>query len=245
MNPIRLTPLVKKFLIVIAVIFFIQLVTGGSAIEGLFGLVPDGFVNRGRIWQILTYSFLHHDVSHFVLNALMIAFIAPEIEIAFGKKKLILFFFTCTVTAGIVYLGIQIWSRGVEGLGAPLVGASAGIYGVLLAYGLLFRERVLLFMMLFPMKAKHFVIVLAAVEFLTTMSSSRNSLSSIAHLSGMAAAFAFIWIEKGMRNARSSGGGGGHGKKPKFIKKVDKKGNLKLIVNNPDDERDSGPKTWH
>jgi membrane associated rhomboid family serine protease len=243
MNPIRLTPLIKQFLVAIAIVFFVQLVIGAGALESWFGLVPDGFVNHGRIWQIFTYPFLHHDLSHFVLNALMLAFIGPELEIAFGKKKLIFFFFTCTTTAGIIYLGIQIWGRGAEGLGMPLVGASAGIYGILLAYGLLYRERVLLFMMLFPMKAKHFVVVLAAVEFLTTMFSSRNSLSSVAHLSGMAAAFAFLMIEKRMRATKSSGGGSG--RKPKLIKRFDKKGNLKLIVNNPDDDRDSGPKTWH
>lgn len=242
MNPIHLTPLVKRFLIVIGVIFFLELVLGPATFEGLFGLVPDGFVNRGRIWQIFTYPFFHHDISHFVLNALMLAFIAPEIEIAFGKKKLALFFFTCTTTAGIIYLGIQIWGRGADGLVTPLVGASAGIYGILLAYGLLYRERVMLFMMLFPMKAKHFVLILAAVEFLTTLSSTGNSLSSVAHLSGMGAAFAFLWIEKNMRASR----GGGSSRKPKVTRKNDpKKSKLKLIVNNPDDDRDDGPKTWH
>jgi membrane associated rhomboid family serine protease len=189
----------------------------------------------------------------------MLAFIGPELEIAFGKKKLIFFFFTCTTTAGIIYLGIQIWGRGAEGLGMPLVGASAGIYGILLAYGLLYRERVLLFMMLFPMKAKYFIWILAGIEFMTSIYSGRSGVASVAHLGGMAAGFGFlVGLVKWRRFKEGAAGRRGQREDLQRRERVKRAGqHLKLVINQAEskgalgpsdddaDEKNSDPKTWH
>ncbi|MBI2712629.1 MAG: rhomboid family intramembrane serine protease, partial [Bdellovibrio sp.] len=122
-----------------------------------------------------------------------------------------------------------------------LVGFSAAIYGLLTAYGLLFGERVLLFMMLFPMKAKHFVLVLALLELLTAAYSSGGGLVSLTQLSGMFFGFLYLWGAAKASVARRA---------PKKRKGK----HLKLVVSNdrvfgPDDDGPpkSGdkPKIWH
>ncbi len=137
-----------------------------------------------------------------------------------------------------------------------MVGASGALYGILMAYGLLFGERVLLFMMLFPMKARYFVWILAAVEFTTSLFSGRGALSSVAHLGGMAAGFAMVWgraawtvYRRSTQQARESA--------PRKKRLKDSK-HLKLVVNrgrgsgtgpgsghDGDSDADGDPKTWH
>lgn len=243
MNAIRLSPTVKMILWICGGMFLFQQTADrffGANIEGFLGLVPQGFIFQHRAWQIVTYTFLHADPTHLILNMLMLAFVASDIEFLWGRKKFILFYLVCAVFAGVVYLFFQIGVWRGEGLNTPMVGASAAIYGLLVAYGWLFGERTMLFMLLFPMKAKHFVWVLAGMEFLMTAYSGRAGLSSAAHISGMIAGAVFLWIEWLQKKKI--------GRLDFFSKmKPAKKSHLKLVVNkNPEDDReDKGPKTWH
>jgi membrane associated rhomboid family serine protease len=124
-----------------------------------------------------------------------------------------------------------------------MVGASGAIYGCLMAYGLLFGERVLLFMMLFPMKAKHFIWVLAGVEFLSTVFSGRGGLSSAAHIGGMLAGVGYLWFTRNRAGSRPKARAPAAGRK---FALPSKKKHLKLIVDNDsDDDRDPNDKTWH
>ena len=195
---IRLTPMVKILAIACIAGFLLQQTADrfmGGNLLGWFALVPMDVVGRFRIWQVATYSFLHGDIGHLVLNLLMLVFIGGEIEAVWGAARFLKFYFSCVVFAGMFYLALQLFTSG-GGLHSPMVGASGGIYGLLMAYGLLFGDRVLLFMMLFPMKAKHFVWVLAAVEFFSTLFSGTGGggVASAAHLGGMVAGFAYLWF---------------------------------------------------
>ena len=98
----------------------------------------------------------------------MLAFIGWELESVWGTPRFLRFYFFCSVSAGMLYLFLASSSCTGSGLDTPMIGASGAIYGLLVAYGLIFGERVMLFMMLFPMKAKHFVWVLGLIEFMTT-----------------------------------------------------------------------------
>jgi len=208
----------------------------GTHLLGILGLVPNAVAN-GAIWQLFTYAFLHADVSHLVLNLLMLAFIGSELEVVWGSRRFLIFYFFCAAMAAVFYLVLQLlfWQGSV-----PMVGASGGIYGLLMAYGLLFGERVLLFMMLFPMKARHFIWVLAGVEFLTGLFSgvAGGALSSVAHLGGMAGGFAYIYGRGVWLISRRNRSSGGASRKPKS-----KNSHLKLVVNQGSD--DGGAKTWH
>ena len=247
----RLSPTVKILVIACFVVFLVQQTTDlffGGHLLAFFGLVPRGFMFEGRIWQIFTYSFLHADPLHLILNMMMLAFVASDLEFQWGRARFLKYYFFCATSAGLLYLLLQLWLWGGSGIETPMVGASGAIYGCLMAYGILFGERVLLFMMLFPMKAKHFIWVLAGVEFLSTVFSGRGGLSSAAHIGGMLAGLGYLWVQSRILAARRNDSKGGSKKKPtsRFGMPAKKK-HLKLIVDNKDgdDDRDSDDHTWH
>lgn len=245
----RLSPTVKILLITCIVTFLIQQTTDqffGGHLLSYFGLVPSAFAFQGRIWQLFTYPFLHGDLLHLMLNLMMLAFIASDLEFKWGRRRFLTFYFFCSTVAGVLYLLLQLWVWKGDGLQTPMVGASGAIYGCLMAYGILFGERVLLFMMLFPMKAKHFIWVLAGVEFVTSVFSGRGGLSSAAHVGGMVAGVGFLWVQARILRAKREAGPSTKRKNTgKFG--IPKKKHLKLVVDNNDgdEERDSNNKTWH
>jgi membrane associated rhomboid family serine protease len=249
--PLQLTRAVKALLIACVAGFLIQQ-TWDHFFDGhllsLFALVPAGFVIDHRFWQLVTYGFLHGDVIHLFFNLMLLAFIGGELEATWGTQKFLKYYFFCLVSAGVVYLLLSMF-RDSGALGIPMVGASGAIYGLLIAYGLIFGERTLLFMMLFPLKAKHFIWILAAIEFMTTLFSPGGALASAAHLGGMAAGFAYLWIQAGISVARK------RRQAQSFLPKARKRKasqHLKLVVSNKskksgkatsDDPPDSP--TWH
>ncbi|MGK5089808.1 rhomboid family intramembrane serine protease [Bdellovibrionota bacterium FG-2] len=242
---LRLTKAVKALSIACLAVFVIQQSVDqfmGGNLLGLFALVPSAFAFEGRFWQIFTFSFLHQDVMHLFLNLMMLVFIGSELEAIWGTKKFLKFYSICALSAGLTYLLLQFLFWGGKTLQAPMLGASGAIYGLLIAYGLIFGERVLLFMMLFPMKAKYFIWVLAAVEFMSTLFSGRNGLAGAAHLGGMVAGFGMLWggaamsVMKKRRQAQQATAA--------QVKRKKAASHLKLVVNK-DHDKDEDPKTWN
>jgi membrane associated rhomboid family serine protease len=255
--PIRLTPAVKALLIACFAAFVVQHVADqfmGGNLLGTFALVPAAFVNGHQFWQIFTYAFLHADVMHLFLNLMMLAFIGGELEAAWGTPRFLRFYFFCSVSAGILYLFLTMFAFHGEALHLPMVGASGAIYGLLMAYGLIFGERVLLFMMLFPMKAKHFVWILAAVELMSTVFSGAGSLSGMAHLGGMAAGFTYLWgrATYAVWKRRQSDARSLRPQASKKKRRIQPK-HLKLVINNQnkvefestDEDPEGKPPTFH
>ena len=236
--PIRISQTLKKLLIFYVATFVITKIADqfmGASFFGWLALIPSGFL-RGHLWQIVTYSFLHADVMHLVLNMMVLAFVGSDVEALWGTRKFLVYYGYCTVMAGLFYLLLQVIFGNQATLNMPMVGASGGIYGLLLAYGILFPDREMLFMMLFPMKARQFVWVLAGIEFLQALFSGQGGLGAFAHLSGMGAGFMFLWLQaKGLRL-------GSHAPKAKK-----KKGgsHLRLVKSDRDDDDRGSPPTWH
>jgi membrane associated rhomboid family serine protease len=233
MMPIRLTPAVKVILIICVAMFFLQLVAPG--VVSVFALFPSEFAH-GHFWQILTYAFLHTDPLQLVLNLMMVVFIGSELEGTWGTKRFVQFYLFCAVLAGACYFLLS----AILGSAGPMMGASGAIYGLLAAYGILFKERVMLFMMLFPMKAKHFIWVLAGVEFLSSISYGRSGLASVAHLGGMAAGYGYLYGRAFwnvfIRQRKDSWSA------TQRVKRVQKANHLKLVKKPTPGDKD---KTWH
>ena len=234
--PIRISPTLKKLLIIYIVVFVVTSAGDkfmGTNLMSWLSLSAYG-VFHGRIWQFITYSFLHSDVMQLVLNLLVLAFVGSDIEALWGTRKFLTYYAFCTIMAGLCFLLLQ----GVSATGGfvPLTGATAGIYGLLLAYGILFPDREMLFMMLLPMKAKQFVWVLAGMEFLQALfSPTQGAMVAVASLSGMGAGFIYLWLQaKGFRF-----------KNPKSAKSFKKGSHLRLVKNEPKNEDRPDPKTWH
>jgi membrane associated rhomboid family serine protease len=244
MMPIRLTAAVKALIIACVAIFLFQLGLSsfGGGLVGALALIPHEFVNQGHLWQIITYFFLHTEPLQLVLNMMMIAFIGSELEAIWGTKRFVQFYFFCGVFSGIVYLVLQLILGG-GGIFTPMLGASGAIYGLLAAYGILFKERVMLFMMLFPMKAKHFIWILAGVEFLSSLSSGRNGVGSLAHLGGIGAAYLYLYGRASWNvyvKRKGDWDVAQRGKRARNVK------HLKLVKNDDSSkDPDKDRKTWH
>lgn len=253
MMQFRLTPAVKALVFLCLGLFVFQQVMDrwlGGHILGVLGLSATGFLMKFNVWQIVTYSFLHGDVSHLVLNGLMLVVIGSELETVWGTSKFLRYYFASVIFAGFSFLTLQLVFWQPDSLGMPLVGASGGIYGLLVAYGILFSERTLLFMMLFPMKAKMFVWVLAGVEFMTTVFSPGGGLSGMAHLGGMMGGFLYLLLGvfikariAGIRRIAKNKGKAPHLRLVVSDKKAQKKDFINQLFKQGDSKED--PKTWH
>lgn len=236
--PIRMTDTIKKLLIVYVVVFILQQAIdqfGGGHIRSWLALIPVEVLS-GKVWQIFTYSFLHSDVMHLVLNLMILAFVGGEIEAMWGRRKFLTFYFFCATMAGLVYLLLQLIIWNPMYLSLPLVGASGGMYGLLVAYAVIFAERELLFMMMFPMKAKNFILILAGVEFLQALFSGQGGLGAFAHLSGMGAGLLFLWLQARGIQLRTN---------RREAPKKRKSSHLRLIKSEAPSDDDDEPRTWH
>jgi membrane associated rhomboid family serine protease len=189
--PIRLTRFVKILLVFLFVSFLIQQ-TGdrffGAHFFSIFSLSSSSW-ERHQFWQLFTYVFVHRDVSHLLFNSLMVAFVGSDLESFWGFKRFFRYTFFCAISVALVFVFFGSFSPGYH----QMAGASGLVYGLLTAYGLIFKERVLLFMMFFPMKARHFVWVLAIAELLSTLYASGGVLSGVAQLAAMG--FGFVYLQ--------------------------------------------------
>lgn len=194
-----------KFLIITNLIcwFFLVLIVQNlflktPVIFHIFGFVPATIESHFFIWQFFTYMFLHGGgVFHILFNMLLLWMFGSELEQLWQKKFFLKYYFICGLGSAIVYfLCIQVYQffGGNELVShIPVVGASGAIFGLLLAYGLIFGERMVLFMFIFPMKAKHFTMLVAAVEVLSVLSAGFGSpVANLAHLGGLLSGFLFF-----------------------------------------------------
>lgn len=184
------TPTVRILLIVTAAVFVIQVILRevfGFNLESLFGVVPFYFRHRFYLWQPFTYLFLHAGLLHLGLNLLVLWMFGCELERVWGRRFFLKYYFLCGVGAGIC-IGLFTPIRPV----IPTIGASGALYGMLLAYGLLFPNRQILFMFFIPMKAKHFVILIGALAFYSSLTQPGSGISHMAHLSGLLIGYLYL-----------------------------------------------------
>lgn len=237
-----MTPVVKTVLIVSGVIFLLQLGGGaaGVSIDALLGFVPARLA-QGWIWQPFTYVFLHAGIFHLLFNLLVIWSIGSELERLWGSRTFIAFFFVCGVGAALVHGIFSLVGIGPGSL-APVVGSSGVVYGLLLAYGILFGDRTMYFFLLFPMPAKYFVALLGAIELVSSVFYSRDGVSHLAHLGGMAFGFLFlVSMASWRRRARGDHQAAqGHKERQKRLKKA---GHLRLVPGS--EEEGDDPKHWN
>ena len=166
--------------------------TTGHLLTVLFALWPfgaEGFTyGTARMetlgfmpWQLVTYSFLHDGLGHLFFNMFALWMFGMELENAWGSYRFALFYFICVVGAGVTHLVATL-----GGIPVPTVGASGGVFGVLLAFGMLFPDRsIFLFPFPFPIKARIYVIGYGLVSLFSGMSNVADGIAHFAHLGGM------------------------------------------------------------
>ncbi len=149
-------------------------------------------------WQLLTYGFLHGDIAHIAFNMFGLWMFGRDLENFMGQQRFIVYYLTCVIGAGIVQLIVAKFMGAVY----PTIGASGGVFGILLAYGLTYPNRtVVLLIPPIPMKAKYFVLGFGLLELYLGVSGRAPGVANFAHLGGMLFGFALIqyWKSAGRR----------------------------------------------
>ena len=142
-----------------------------------------------EVWQLLTYGFLHGSTSHIFFNMFALWMFGREIELHMGSQRFLIYYLVCVAGAGVVQLIVAALQGGLY----PTVGASGGVFGILLAYGLTFPNRIVV--PLFPpipMRAITFVILFGLLELYLGFSGSAPGVANFAHLGGMLFGFMML-----------------------------------------------------
>ncbi len=190
---------VKWLLITNTGLFLLYFLLGRTEIGPLFGffyLTPYAVVFNFAIWQLVTYMFLHGGIWHILFNMLALWMFGTDLESTWGTRRFLNYYFLCGIGAGICDVVVNAIAGN---WGTHTIGASGAIYGLLMAFGILYPDRVVLMSFLFPIKAKYFVMIMGAIAFLNSIGSSGSGISHIAHLGGML--FGYVYL-RGMRIVR-------------------------------------------
>lgn len=191
-----ITPAVRGLIVANVAVFLIQsllefarLEVAASLFVNLFGLRPDLVFSRFYFWQLGTYLFLHGDLGHILINMLMLWMFGAEMERIWGPSRFLRYYFLTGAGAAVLTCIFSPHSR--------TIGASGAIFGVMLAYGMTFPNREILFWFVFPMKAKYFVLLLGAIELWASSRYLPDGVGHFAHLGGML--FGYLYLRRAWR----------------------------------------------
>jgi membrane associated rhomboid family serine protease len=248
-----ISPLVKKLIILnVGIWFFLQLIIENlffsqGTITNYFSFTPQLTIENFFIWQPFTYMFLHStNVFHVLLNMISLWFFGSELEYRWGSRQFLYYYLTCGVGAAVIYLlGVILLGliQGVEPsvYRVPVLGASGAVFGTLLAYGILFGDRVIYFFGVFPMKARYFIMVIGGIEVISLLSSGMGGtqVANLAHIGGLITGYFYLLVWTRWQQGRWRGS-----------KNSKARRNLRLVVNNKDQDQEQksdsdGPKYWN
>jgi len=220
-----MTPGVKALLIVNVAVFVVQTLLRDYSgrqmgpLTGNFGFIPGLAIRGFEVWRFFTYMFLHGGLTHLLFNMIGLWMFGSQIESRWGRGPFLLYYLVCGLGGALTYGLFNLF--GMESF-VPMVGASGAIYGILLAYGLIFPDSVILLAMIVPIKAKYAVILFGLIELLSSMSGAGGGVAHLAHLGGMATGFLFLRLTipslragTGLRSPWSRWGGP---KRPKVVR---------------------------
>ena len=141
-------------------------------------------------WQIVTYGFLHGNFNHIFFNMFALWMFGLQIERIWGSQRFTLYYMVCIIGAAVTQLLVQ----QVSGEFYPTIGASGAVFGLLLAYGVMFpNNRIFLIFLPVPIKAKWFVVIYGGLELFFGVTSSFSQIAHFAHLGGLLFGAALLW----------------------------------------------------
>ncbi len=185
-KPSLFTDAIKTLISVNFAIFILQSISNSEIMFfSNFGLVPKLVWSQLKIWQPFTYMFFHGDIWHVLINMFVLWMFGSELERVWGKKNFLRFYFITGIGSG---LGTMLF--GLEST-VPIVGASGAIYGVLLAYGVMFPNRTVYLYGIIPIKSIWFVIGIGLIAFFSSFNNFTN-ISHLTHLFGMIIGYLYL-----------------------------------------------------
>jgi membrane associated rhomboid family serine protease len=183
------TRTVKALITINVGVYILQIIFhlfGTRFFELFFGLIPARITHDFMLWQLVTYMFLHGGIFHILFNMLTLFMFGNDLERLWGTRRFLQYYFATGIGAGICswLVSMNSW--------AVIIGASGAIYGLLLAYGLTYPNRVVYLNFLLPVKVKWLVLIMGAVAFVNSVSGSEPGVANIAHLGGMLVGFLLL-----------------------------------------------------
>jgi membrane associated rhomboid family serine protease len=187
-------PPVTQALLIANVLVFLGQNAGMVGLE--FALWPPGGIDSGfQPWQLVTYAFLHGGFAHIFFNMFALYMFGSEVERLFGARFYLQYYFACVIAAAATHLLVT----GLMGSPpVPMLGASGGIYGLLLAFGMYFpHRRVMLLFPPIPLRARTFVALFAVLELVLGITQTAAGVAHFAHLGGMLGGILMIQWRRG------------------------------------------------
>jgi membrane associated rhomboid family serine protease len=190
-------PVIKALLLSNAAVFLLAVFFGAfrigetqlvAIITSIFALYPidGGF----QVWQLFTYMFMHGGFMHLLFNMFALWMFGMDLENEWGSRRFLFYYLVCGVGAGISNLFIG----PLFGPAAPTVGASGAVYGILLAFGVMYPDRPIFLYFLLPVKAKYFVIFFLVLEMYAGIAGTPDGIAHFAHLGGAAVGLILLMI---------------------------------------------------
>lgn len=203
-----LPPVIKILLIVNGGMFAAELVNSRLLVSWL-ALWPNGGWDLMQMpadvphfwpWQLVSYAFLHGSVLHLLLNMYALWLFGTRLENLWGSRLFTLYYFTCVMGAALSQLIVFSFTAQPGEL-YPTLGASGGVFGLLLAFGLLFpNEIIILLIPPIPLKAKWFVIIYGFIELWAGVTGTEAGIAHFAHLGGMLSGYLLLhWLNTSQR----------------------------------------------
>jgi membrane associated rhomboid family serine protease len=175
---------VKALLLVNGGIFLAQYLIGNKLVF-LFGLTP-ALVKEGYVWQIVTYMFLHGGLFHILFNMFALFIFGADIERAWGTKNFVKYYFITGIGAGVASFLLSFNSQ------VTTIGASGAIFGLLVAFALMFPDRIIYLYFLFPIRAKYMALLFGIIELIASFRYTGDGIGHFAHLGGMVIGYIYL-----------------------------------------------------
>ncbi len=183
-------PITQALMLINVALFCLDYVLG-NLLSSWLSLYPVGL--GFMPWQIVTYAFLHGSFNHLFFNMLGIWMFGAELERLWGPKRYIQLFIASVITAALLQLAVNLLVAP-----RPTLGASGGLFGLLLAFGMMFPNRIIMPLIPpIPMKAKFLVAIYGGLELLLGVTGTASGVAHFAHLGGMLGAFILIRYWRG------------------------------------------------
>ncbi len=203
-----LSPAIKNLLLANGVMFFLSIVnpTLGNILNYQFALSAQGVFGEFKIWQLVSYMFLHGGFWHIFFNMFILWMFGTELEYKWGTNEFLKYYFLTGIGGGIFNLFLS---------GEPTIGASAAVYGIMIAYAISYPDRLVYIYFLFPVKVKYMMGFLALFSFFSTIGPNTSNIAHAAHFGGMVIGFIYLkwWYlfykVKGLFGANMSGSSSG------------------------------------
>ena len=180
-----MTPWVLRLIVANIVVYFLEQTAAG--VVGLLAFVPSGVLHQP--WTLVTYMFVHANLTHILFNMLALYFFGPRVEERLGSRRFITLYFLSGISGAILSM--------IFAPNAPIVGASGAVFGVMLAFAMFWPTAQIYIMGILPLEARVAVMLMAGIALWSGFRGSRTGVADFAHLGGFVGGWLYLrWVNR-------------------------------------------------